>query len=375
MVDVNVPPMTRFGILFLSRNKKKMTILRSINQTSWDDTKIRNLKDDIIAGRSPYKSAEVRGNHVFINGRQIVPNNQVKDVIKREYEKSYQGMAKLYKQITQKYLNITARDVQAYLHADPGWQRFHKQEKVPVIKTRVVKDEGNIWQMDILSFHETPILTCVDLFSGFARAEILPDKTAHSVTLAFKRMTKRMTRTAQPKMVQTDNGGEFKEEFSKHLKDNNIKQVYGTAGRPTSQAHVERFNGTLRMALERRRSSGLRWKQWMKTFIDEYNSTPHTSSGMPPASIKTDQDKERRVNQQIKHAQEQSKDVSRLPSLKVGDRVRIRILRKGALVKSGLPEWSEDISTISKIKGTTTTYPQFLVNNRWYSRNDLQLIR
>jgi len=358
-----------------------MTILRSINQISWDDTKIRNLKNDIVAGHSPYKSAEVRGDHVFINGRQIIPNNQVKDVIKREYEKSYQGMVKLYKQITQKYLNITAKDVQAYLHADESWQRFHKQEKVPVIKTRVVKDNGNVWQMDILSFHETPILTCVDLFSGFARAEILKDKTAHSVTLAFKRMT----RTTQPRMVQTDNGGEFKEQFSQYLKDNNIKQVYGTAGRPTSQAHVERFNGTLRVALERRRSSGLRWKQWMKTFIDEYNGTPHSTSQMAPASITSDKDKERRIYQQIKHAQEQSKDVSRLPSLKVGDRVRIRILRKGALVKSGLPEWSYDISIINKIKGTTTTYPQFfvtdrrsdatyVVNKRWYSRNDLQLI-
>ena len=76
----------------------------------------------------------------------------------------------------------------------------------------------------------------------------------------------------------------------------------------------------------------------LDVIVDEYNNTYHTAIKMKPIDVKD--------NTYVNNSKEiNNKD----PKFKVGDRVRISIY-KNIFAKGYMPNWSEEIFVIKKIK-------------------------
>lgn len=162
---------------------------------------------------------------------------------------SFRGVEKLMKAAqksrkkTQKWLSSQL----AYSLNKPMLKRF---------PTRAYKTYGinDLWQMDLMEMIPYSkinkgykyILTCIDVFSRFARAVPVKTKSANDMEPAIKSMFK----DGHPDNLQTDLGKEFYnskvQSLIKHLKINHYS-VFSQY----KAAHVERFNRTLRDALKK----------------------------------------------------------------------------------------------------------------------------
>ena len=77
----------------------------------------------------------------------------------------------------------------------------------------------------------------------------------------------------KPRVVMTENGGEFEKEFRAGLKKMKIRQLFGIPNRSNSQAHVERFNKSLQSSLQKDLTASRRkdWFNLVQDHVDFYN--------------------------------------------------------------------------------------------------------
>ena len=107
--------------------------------------------------------------------------------------------------------------------------------KVP----ETMKEEGTLYQY---------ILTIVDHHSKKAWAKCLKNKNAKSVSEIIGKLFDKvfLKRGCFPKLLHTDNGGEFRNKILGDIcKEKGIKQIHGAPYHCQSQGLVERFNRTL----------------------------------------------------------------------------------------------------------------------------------
>ena len=96
------------------------------------------------------------------------------------------------------------------------------------------------------------ILTLIDIFSRYAWAEPLRDKTANEVAAALRRV---FAQGRQPQRFQTDDGREFQNREVQHLL--NIENIrYFTVKSQFKGSLVERYNQELKKKL---------WKYFVRT--------------------------------------------------------------------------------------------------------------
>lgn len=190
------------------------------------------------------------------------------------------------------------------------------------------------------------ILTVIDIFSKFAWAFPVKNKTGLEVTQA---MTKIMKSGVVPKNIHTDMGKEF---FNVHFKK--LMDSYGinhyTTYSTKKAAIVERFNRTLKNKMWKRFSfnGSYKWLKILPELVDEYNNTIHRTIQMRPIDV--DQSAER----QLKHLVYANEiRIARPPKFKVGDHVRISKY-KNLFEKGYTPNWTAEIFQVRKVR---YTYP------------------
>ena len=195
--------------------------------------------------------------------------------------------------------------------------------------------------MQLLSKYNKEIrfLLCViDIFSKYAWVVPLKDKKGISIVKAFQSILKQSNR--KPNKIWVDKGSEFYNTYlKKWLRDNDIV-MYSTHNEGKSVV-AERFIRTLKSKIYKYMTSISKNVYIDKLdIVDEYNNTYHTTIKMKPADVKdnkyTNADKE--IN---------NKD----PKFKVGDHVRISKY-KNIFAKGYMPNWSEEVFVIKKVKNT-----------------------
>src|SRR5437867_10614141 len=91
---------------------------------------------------------------------------------------------------------------------------LHKQSKTKFRRRRTIARGINVlWQADLIDLSilstennsQRYLLTCIDVFSKYARVEPLKSKTSSTLTTAFTKMHE----DQQYKLLQTDKGTEF----------------------------------------------------------------------------------------------------------------------------------------------------------------------
>ena len=167
------------------------------------------------------------------------------------------GRDRLYHRIGQQCLGISRRDVMDFLKRQETWQLHQTIHKPPTRQTVSVNRPLDHWQIDLIDFTAQTtfnnghrfILTVIDGFTKYAWAKPIKTKHASSVAEAMRNVfDDHVLHNRLPKIIQSDNGGEFKDEVSRLLAERGIKQIFSEPFKPTTQGLIERFNGTLKRA-------------------------------------------------------------------------------------------------------------------------------
>ena len=212
-----------------------------------------------------------------------------------------------------------------------------------------------MWGADLVEMQEWSrqnkgyryMLNVIDVFSKYAWSIPLKDKKGETVTEAFQLIVKNSKRI--PKFLWLDKGREFyNKNMDEWLKENNITK-YSTYG-PHKSAVVERFNRTLKENMWKRftAKNTRNWIDMADRLIGEYNNRFHSTIGMSPSQASQEKNYLEAVENTLSKT---NYNANKKPSMKVGDKVRIS-RNKGIFEKGYLPNWSEEVYIVHKIKLT-----------------------
>ena len=267
--------------------------------------------------------------------------NKVFDIAKDPKYDGYQrGLASM---VCAKHVNTKITLQNQQLAEELHKLIIRKFEKRKVYST--LKD--NIWgadlaDMQLLSKYNKGIrfLLCViDIFSKYALVVPLKDKKGISIVKAFQSILKQSNR--KPNKIWVDKGSEFYNAyFKKWLQDNDLV-MYSTHNEGKSVV-AERFIRTIKSKIYKYMTSISKsvYIDKLDDIVNEYNNTYHTTIKMKPIDVKDNT-----------HINTCKKINNKDPKFKVGDRVRISKY-KNIFAKGYMPNWSEEVFVIKKIKNT-----------------------
>ena len=206
----------------------------------------------------------------------------------------------------------------------------------------------NIWgadlaDMQLLSKYNKGIrfLLCViDIFSKYAWIVPLKDKKGIRIVKAFQIILKQ-SNNRKPNKIWVEKGSEFyNASFKKWLRDNDLV-MYSTHNEGKSVV-AERFIRTLKSKIYKYMTSISKnvYINKLDDIVNEYNNTYHTTIKINPIDVKDN-----------KYINTSKKINYKDPKFKVGDRVRISKY-KNIFAKGFIPNWSEEVFAIKKVKNT-----------------------
>ena len=205
----------------------------------------------------------------------------------------------------------------------------------------------DVWGADLVDMREwknynkgyVHMLTVIDVMSKYAWAIPLKDKKGDTVKVALEKIITESGRT--PDHLWVDEGGEFYNKIMKAYLDKNDINMYSTYSENKS-AVIERFNRTLKTNMWKRftAENTRKWIDMLPKLLSDYNNRKHSSIKMSP--IKASGQTTLNI----------SYDIPPIPAkFETGDIVRISRV-KGLFEKGYLPNWSEEIYKIVKVKPT-----------------------
>ena len=265
---------------------------------------------------------------------------------------SYGGFDSL-RRASHSALGASGKEVKRWLSEQETYT-LHKPVRYRFRRRRVVVGGINHqWQADLVDMSRlkryndghTFILTVIDVFSKKAWSVPLKNKSASSLTAAFRRL---LRNNDGPQKMQTDKGKEFlNRQLQDFLKEKGIRH-FTTHNEETKACIVERFNRTLKTRMWRyfTKYQTLRYLDVLQHLVDSYNASYHRSIGMSPVEVNVVNQEE--VWQRL-YGNERASTIE--PGLKVDDRVRIRKAKR-QFKKGYLPNWSDEIFTVKSVHRT-----------------------
>jgi len=248
--------------------------------------------------------------------------------------------------VKSKYVNTTE-----FLKAQPAYTLHKPMRRRILTRKYKVSSPNELWQMDLMEMipyakinkGNRYILTCIDVYTRFARALPLKAKDGKSVAEAVSKMFKK----EKPRYIQTDLGKEFYNTHVKNVfKKFNIAKHY-TVHSQYKAPHVERFNRTLREKLNRyfTHRGHKTWIHVLAKIIKTYNNTPHSSLFF---------EKPKDIDGNIAFWEKQEAKLPRkLPKskkkLRIGSCVRLSRIGANPFRKNFDQNWSEEVFRIHSI--------------------------
>ena len=127
---------------------------------------------------------------------------------------------------------------------------------------------------------DTYILVIQDEYSRYVVVEVLTSLTAKSVIPRFDKV---FSEFGIPKTLKTDNGPPFNsDDFKKYMNLMGVHHRRITPLWPRANGETERFMRTVKKVI---REKPHNWKQQMHKLLLDYRSTPHSTTGVAPATV------------------------------------------------------------------------------------------
>lgn len=217
---------------------------------------------------------------------------------------------------------------------------FGQQLQMDLIDVRLLKDDNDGYVF---------ILTAIDVFSKKAWAVPLKSKTGKEVADVIKGILSDYS----VKACQTDRGREFTNSTVQAIFKEMRVHHFSTRDDTMKAAVVERFNRTLQNYMYRwfTKVGTRRYIDVLPELVDSYNSRFHSSIGMAPNDVNTDNQED--VWMRLYQDKQPRKANS---GIRVGDHVRISKLRSN-FERGYTPNWSYEIFKVWKrLRTTPVTY-------------------
>ena len=182
------------------------------------------------------------------------PNHISDDTIQRilELRTQYERCAEIvWYQLCKEGYNVSLSSIKRILERHhrlnkwSKWKRYHKTiERPPVNAPGDLIETDTVHYVDKLTGKRRYITTVIDLYSRMSYAEcadrLLPGCALKAVLHAQERFGFKF------RTVQSDNGAEFSRWFTDSLHNEGIIHRHTRVHKPNDNAHIERFNRTLR---------------------------------------------------------------------------------------------------------------------------------
>lgn len=257
-----------------------------------------NAYQKIKSNNPKYKDFKIEKNEIVYKETNaiVVPKEDVESVLEDIYKNDTnvlgKGVTTFYKYIVSKYLNITRREVEAFLKKQNQYQISYNPNKI-VNKSIIELFPNARYQIDLIdmgqyessNYGKRYILNCVDIFSRKLWLKALKNKEPKDVLKAFEEILEETK--IKPLKVQTDNGNEFKGEFSAYLKEKNIFQIFNDTYTPNMNAIVERKNADVRSVIRQFmiKNQNFKWYNILDKVEDNLNNQFSSSIKNTPNDI------------------------------------------------------------------------------------------
>ena len=127
------------------------------------------------------------------------------------------------------------------------------------------------------------LLVVTDEYSRYVVVDILD---SISTTSVIPRLDKIFAEFGVPVSLKTDNGPPFNShEFKTYASITGFRHRRITPLWPQANGETERFMRTVKKSIKAALNKGRSWKQELFKFLLDYRTTPHCTTGAPPATI------------------------------------------------------------------------------------------
>lgn len=127
------------------------------------------------------------------------------------------------------------------------------------------------------------VVCCIDAFTKWPEAAAIPNKEASTVADFF--LSDIISRHGAPQTVVSDNGREFDGEFLRLLEDCYIEHRHSSPNHPQTNGLVERFNQTLRQALQKSVKDHKDWDLHLNKILFGYRIGMQASTQCSPFEL------------------------------------------------------------------------------------------
>lgn len=322
----------------------------------------------------------------------VAPRQQKKDISrmltddeKRRLDEVFYGGGVLMRRYDQfrdkaKALGLSDDKLKYYYENQELVQLFK-----PIVKPKLYIPISATYPMERVYFDTmviTPLnltlINAVDLFSKYGFVKVYRGQSSDSVK-ATKALDAIIEEGYIPSSVRVDDGTEFYGSFAKTCKDLGIDLVHLEAGDKKKTSPIEAFNRTMRLAIEKVRSTlsdgnpvQSQMEKAIREIVDNYNKSVHSSTKATPYDVLhnkavADEVMVRNVlnkKEKMEKLQSGSGETSRFEG-------KVRLAVKGGVFTKLSPNWTKELY---QIKGFDEGKNRYLIEGkrRSYERWEIQ---
>ena len=145
-------------------------------------------------------------------------------------------------------INVSLSSIKRVIKRNELWRRkrryrWNEKRPLPTAPGELIQTD-TVHYVNPLDHSKMYIYTVIDLYTRMAYAKISPNLSEKGAAETIFEAQEYMQFSF--KMVQSDNGAEFQKHFQGRLNSKGIKTRHSRVRHPNDDAHIERFNRTLR---------------------------------------------------------------------------------------------------------------------------------
>lgn len=175
-------------------------------------------------------------------------NADIISAILRIRQHRYECAEIIHYKLAKEGINISLSSIKRVIKRNELWRkkrryRWNEKRPLPTAPGELIQTD-TVHYVNPLNHSKMYIYTVIDLYTRMAYAKISPNLSEKGAAETIFEAQKFMSFSF--KMVQSDNGAEFQNHFQGRLNSKGIKTRHSRVRHPNDDAHIERFNRTLR---------------------------------------------------------------------------------------------------------------------------------